>query len=75
MMNTVALVELADKAEDSGKDVTYDYHADFDDVLLSVEIDGEVALNEDLEYDIECAKEAEELSRQDHREAHAYFYG
>ena len=75
MMNTVALVELAGRAEDEDKDVTYDYHGDFDDVLLSIEIDGGVVLNEDLEYDIECAKEAELLERQDHRESHAYFYG
>lgn len=75
MMNTAALVELADHAEDAEKDVEYDYHVEFDDVLLSVEIDGKVVLNEDLEYDIECAKEAEELSRQDYREVNAYFYG
>lgn len=75
MMNTAALVELADHAEDAGKDVEYDYHVDFDDVLLSVEIDSKVVLNEDLEYDIECAKEAEELSRHDRREVNAYFYG
>lgn len=75
MMNTAALVELADHAEDEDKNVSYDYHEDFEGVLLSVEVDGGVVLNEDLEYDIECAKEAEELSRQDHRESHAYFYG
>ena len=75
MMNTAALVELADHAEDAGKSVYFDYHNEFEGVLLSIEIDGGVVLNEDLEYDIECAKEAEELSRHDHREANTYFYG
>ena len=74
-MNTDALTELAGKAEDDMKDVIYEYHAPFASVLDSVVIDGDTYLNDDLEYDIECAKEAEELSRHDHREAHAYFYG
>lgn len=75
MMNTAALVELAGRAEDEDKEVYYEYHVDFEGVLLSVEIDGKDFFNEDLEYDIECAKEAEELSRHDYRESNAYFYG
>lgn len=75
MMNTAALVELADHAEDAEKDVYFDYHNDYEGVLLSIEIDGKIVLNEDLEYDIECAQEAEELSRQDYRETNRYFYG
>lgn len=74
-MNTDALAELAGKAEDDMKDVIYEYNALYEGVLDSVVIDGVTYMNDDLEYDIECAQEAEELSRHDHREAHAYFYG
>lgn len=75
MMNSEELRSLGDNAEDRELEVEYSHHHDYDEVLLNIVIDGVTLFNEDLEYDLELAREAEDCYREDHRSAHTYFYG
>ena len=52
-MTTDELQELAWDAEDSGKDIYTNRHESQDDVIVSVEVDGETYYNDVLDQELQ----------------------
>lgn len=73
-LNSETLQALADTAEDLECEVAIHRSSRYDDVIVYIQIDGAELMNEDLDFDIETAKEAMELEANDAREANGYFY-
>lgn len=73
MLNTDFLLRFVDMANDAGLEASYDWEID-GEVLRGVYVKDEFFENEDLDYEIELAKETLSLYANDMAEASAYYY-
>lgn len=73
-LNSEVLQALADKAEDLECEVIIQRHHLFSEVIESISIEDAFLQNDDMDYEIDMAKEAAEVEASDNREANSYYY-